>query len=109
MFDVGGGELVLIILVILLMFGPKRIPELSRQVGKGLRHFRKAQEDLTQQIRDISAEAAEPVQTIQQDMKNIKNQFDIGLDPSSVPRQSTKLESDPQSPAPDAEVSDPEE
>ncbi len=100
MFDVGGGELVLIILVILLMFGPKRIPELSRQVGKGLRHFRKAQEDLTQQIRDISAEAAEPVQTIQQDMKNIKNEFDIGLHPSSVPRQTAK---------PDSEEKDPEE
>lgn len=58
MFDVGGGELMLILLAILLLFGPKKIPEFAQMVGKGLRQFRKAQEDLTQQIRDISAEVA---------------------------------------------------
>jgi TatA/E family protein of Tat protein translocase len=58
MFDVGGGELLLILLVILLLFGPKKIPEFAQQVGRGIRQFRRAQEDLTQQIRDISAEAA---------------------------------------------------
>lgn len=61
MFDVGGGELILILLVVLLLFGPNKLPELARSVGKGLRSVRKAQEDLTQQIRDISAEVAEPI------------------------------------------------
>ncbi len=58
MFDVGGAELIVIILAILLLFGPKSLPQFARQLGKGLRQFRKAQEDLTQQIRDISADAA---------------------------------------------------
>lgn len=58
MFDVGGGELILILLAVLLLFGPKKIPEVAQMVGKGIRQFRKAQEDLTQQIRDISAETA---------------------------------------------------
>ena len=58
MFDVGGGELILILLVILLLIGPKKIPEFAQQVGRGIRQFRKAQEDLTQQIRDISADVA---------------------------------------------------
>jgi TatA/E family protein of Tat protein translocase len=58
MFDVGGGELLLIVLVVLFLFGPKKIPEVAQMLGKGLRQFRKAQEDLTQQIRDISAETA---------------------------------------------------
>lgn len=58
MFDVGGGEVMLILLVILLLFGPKKIPEFAQQVGKGIRQFRKAQQDLTQQIRDISADVA---------------------------------------------------
>ncbi len=56
MFDVGGGELFLIFIVVLLLFGPKKIPEVMRSVGKGLRQFRQAQEDLKQQLRDISAE-----------------------------------------------------
>lgn len=58
MFDVGGAEFIVIILAILLLFGPKSLPDFARQMGKGLRQFRKAQEDLTQQIRDISADAA---------------------------------------------------
>ncbi len=58
MFDVGGGELIIILLFVLLLFGPKKIPEFAQMVGKGLRKFRMAQEELTQQIRDISAEAA---------------------------------------------------
>ncbi len=63
MFDVGGGELLLILLVVILMFGPKKIPEMAQQVGKGIRQFRKAQEDLKQQIRDISAEiSVEPTE-----------------------------------------------
>jgi TatA/E family protein of Tat protein translocase len=68
MFDVGGGELVLILLVVLLLFGPKSIPDLARTVGKGLRQVRKAQEDLTQQIRDISAEAEQPAAKLKADL-----------------------------------------
>lgn len=56
MFDVGGGELLFIVLIILLLFGPKKIPELMRNIGSGLRHFRRAQEDLTRQIRDLSTQ-----------------------------------------------------
>jgi TatA/E family protein of Tat protein translocase len=61
-FDVGGGELLIILLAVLLLFGPKKIPEVAQMVGKGIRQFRKAQEDLTQQIRDISAETASIVE-----------------------------------------------
>lgn len=61
MFDIGGGEFLLIVVVFLLLFGPKKLPEMARTFGKGLRQFRKAQADLAQQIRDISADAADPV------------------------------------------------
>ncbi len=69
MFDVGGGELILILLVVLLLFGPKSLPDLARSVGKGLRHVRKAQEDLTQQIRDISADVEKPAATLKKDVE----------------------------------------
>ena len=46
MFGLGGQELVLILLVILLFFGPSKLPELARGIGKGMREFKKAQEDL---------------------------------------------------------------
>ncbi|MGA1249081.1 MAG: Sec-independent protein translocase subunit TatA/TatB [Candidatus Kapaibacteriota bacterium] len=56
MFDIGGAEFLLIGLAILLLFGPKKIPEIMQAIGKGIRYFRQAQEDLKTQIRDISAE-----------------------------------------------------
>ncbi len=46
MFGLGGQELVLILFVILLFFGPSKLPELARGLGKGMREFKKAQADL---------------------------------------------------------------
>ncbi|MCS6965229.1 MAG: twin-arginine translocase TatA/TatE family subunit [Candidatus Kapabacteria bacterium] len=60
MFDIGGGELLLIMLAVLLLFGPKHLPELSRTLGRGWRQLQKAQEDLRQQLRELSTEIAEP-------------------------------------------------
>ena len=38
----GGGEIFLIVLLILLLFGAKRIPDLARGIGKGIREFKDA-------------------------------------------------------------------
>jgi TatA/E family protein of Tat protein translocase len=46
----GFPEILVIVLVILLLFGPKRIPELSRAVGRGLREFRKAMREIESQL-----------------------------------------------------------
>jgi sec-independent protein translocase protein TatA len=59
MFDIGGGELLLILIAVLLLFGPRHLPELSRTLGKGWRQLQKAQEELRQQIRQLSAELAQ--------------------------------------------------
>ena len=56
MFDIGGGELILILVVVLLLFGPKKIPEVMASVGKGIRQFKQAQNQLKEQLRDISAD-----------------------------------------------------
>ncbi|ERM84486.1 preprotein translocase [Rhodonellum psychrophilum GCM71 = DSM 17998] len=46
--NMGGGSIVLIILVIVLLFGAKRIPELARGLGRGIREFK----DATKEIQD---------------------------------------------------------
>jgi sec-independent protein translocase protein TatB len=46
MFGIGPLELVFIFVVALLVFGPKKLPELARTVGKGLAEFRRASSDL---------------------------------------------------------------
>jgi len=50
MFDIGMQEIIVIIIVALLVFGPKRLPELSRTIGKGLSELRSAVEDAKYQV-----------------------------------------------------------
>ena len=46
MFGIGVQELAIILVVALLVFGPKRLPELARMLGKGMAEFRRASSDL---------------------------------------------------------------
>ncbi len=46
MFGMSGTELVIVLLVALLLLGPAKLPELARSLGKGLRDFRKATDDV---------------------------------------------------------------
>jgi TatA/E family protein of Tat protein translocase len=50
MFGIGGWEMLLIAIVALLVFGPKRLPELARSMGKGLAEFRRASSELRRSI-----------------------------------------------------------
>jgi sec-independent protein translocase protein TatA len=45
-FNIGPPELIVILLVALLIVGPKRLPDVGKTIGRSLREFRKAQEDL---------------------------------------------------------------
>ncbi|MDZ7318996.1 MAG: twin-arginine translocase TatA/TatE family subunit [candidate division KSB1 bacterium] len=47
---IGTPELIMIFFVILLLFGSKRLPELARGIGKGIQQFRKAMEDVKDEI-----------------------------------------------------------
>jgi TatA/E family protein of Tat protein translocase len=48
--SIGTPELLVIMLVILLLFGPKRLPELAKGIGKGIRQFKKAMDDVKDEI-----------------------------------------------------------
>lgn len=52
MFDnIGMGELLIILLVILVLFGSKKIPDLAQGLGKGIREFKKAIRDVEEDIK----------------------------------------------------------
>lgn len=51
-FNLGGGEIFIVLLIILLLFGSKKIPELARGLGKGIRYFKDATNEIQDEIRD---------------------------------------------------------
>ena len=54
--NMGGGEIALIMVAILLLFGGKKLPELARGLGKGIREFKDASEGVKREIhRNINA------------------------------------------------------
>ncbi|MEE1946881.1 twin-arginine translocase TatA/TatE family subunit [Pedobacter sp. KR3-3] len=54
--NMGGGEVALIMVAILLLFGGKKLPELARGLGKGIREFKDASEGVKREIhRNINA------------------------------------------------------
>ena len=48
--DLGGGEIMLILVVILIFFGANKIPELARGLGKGIREFKDASNEIRSEI-----------------------------------------------------------
>jgi TatA/E family protein of Tat protein translocase len=60
MFGLGMFEIVVILVVALLVFGPDRLPELARTIGKGLAEFRRASSDLRRTVMDAAEEPRRP-------------------------------------------------
>jgi sec-independent protein translocase protein TatA len=52
MFGIGVQELVIIAVIALLIVGPNKLPDLAKSLGKGFRDFKKATEDVTEDIKD---------------------------------------------------------
>ncbi|MBR1646378.1 MAG: twin-arginine translocase TatA/TatE family subunit [Selenomonadaceae bacterium] len=68
MFGIGAGEFVVILIVALIVFGPSKLPEVGRAIGKGIREFRKAQAALSKTLDEVditgekSVEKSSPVE-----------------------------------------------
>ncbi len=54
--NIGAGELIVVALIALLIFGPKKLPELFRGFGKSMREFQKAVRDVEEEIHNAGAD-----------------------------------------------------
>ncbi len=54
LFNLGTGEIIVIVLVILLLFGGKKIPELMKGVGKGVKSFKQGLNEMEDEIKKAS-------------------------------------------------------
>jgi sec-independent protein translocase protein TatA len=73
------GEMALIFMVALLVFGPRKLPEIGRTLGKGLREFKKASDDLKSQWDEHMREAESPVQDLKQTMREVQSNVEASV------------------------------
>lgn len=84
MLFISGQEIIIIFIVVLLLFGSKRIPEFAKGLGKGMREFKKATDDIKKEIQDSSGDVVNDFKDIKKDIegetgeivRNIKKQMD---------------------------------
>lgn len=108
--DVSGGELLVIIIVIFLVFGPNKMPEIARQIGKAMNQMKKATNDISREFKNQTSEFRNELTSVQNQVKDevnnvsremnstresIRKNLDIG-DPetSTVAKSNTELPAD---------------
>ena len=57
LFNLGGGEIILILAIVLILFGAKRLPELAKGLGQGIKEFKKATDSASEGLREAIAES----------------------------------------------------
>jgi|GEM_PF-315310 len=66
--DISGGEFLIIFLAIFLVFGPKKVPEIARQVGKIMNELKKATSDLTREFQEGADEVRREVGSVKSNL-----------------------------------------
>ena len=54
----GGPDVLIILLIVLILFGAKKLPDLARGLGQSVNEFRKAREDIGRELHDAGASSA---------------------------------------------------
>ncbi|MCX6921634.1 MAG: twin-arginine translocase TatA/TatE family subunit [Verrucomicrobia bacterium] len=64
MFNLGGGEIILILALVLILFGAKKLPELAKGLGTGIKEFKKATRDVTEEMHSAMEEPPPPPKSL---------------------------------------------
>ena len=79
-FDISTGEIFIILMVLFLVFGPQRMPEIARKVGKAINQLKQATSDLTKEFNeganDVTKTLDKEAQDIRKEVYDTKKQFD---------------------------------
>ena len=72
----GPMELIVIFMLILVLFGPRRLPEIAKMIGKTIHELRKASEDFKEQVMSIEVDPVEPDLTDPGDLTDLNDPTD---------------------------------
>jgi TatA/E family protein of Tat protein translocase len=75
LFGVSMGEILLILLVFLMLFGSKKIPEFARSIGKGLNEFKKATDDIKKEFQETTSDISNEIKNIETEVNQNSNEI----------------------------------
>jgi TatA/E family protein of Tat protein translocase len=84
--SIGPAEIIIVLILALLVFGPKRLPQMGKSLGKGVREFRKAAEtaktelglgEVTDQINEVKSTFTGPIKDVTGTFGDLKSSVDL--------------------------------
>jgi len=84
--SIGPTEIIIVLILALLVFGPKRLPQMGRSLGRGVREFRKAAEtaktelglgEVTDSINEVKSTFTEPIKEVTGTFTDLKDSVDV--------------------------------
>ena len=60
MGNLGGPDLFIILLIVLVLFGAKKLPDLARSLGQSMNEFKKAREEIDRELHNVVGQASQP-------------------------------------------------
>ena len=89
MFGIGMPEMLLILALALIIIGPKKLPDLAKSLGRTMREFKKATNDLKDTIQ-LESELSEVKETFNDISDEVKSTVDLHLDPETKKTNETE-------------------
>lgn len=74
LFGISGGEILILLLLVLILFGPSKIPEIARMLGRGINEVKKVQREINTEIHRYSSEIEKETSKMQSEIDDIKKQ-----------------------------------
>ncbi len=88
---ISGAEIFIVILVALLLFGAKRMPEIAKGLGKGLNEFKKATADIKRELIDDNNEIVNDFKEVKENIKKTTEEVKKNIDSADIGKEVRSL------------------